>query len=70
MDSMYLRNVFRFCYCYNVMCTYMGQDDNTCAYLSAQELLNSEIKVLPESRHFSLHTELDMKVGKCGLEMS
>ena len=52
------------------MCTYMGQEGHTCACLSAQELLNSEIKVLPESRHFSLHTELDMKVGKCGLEMS
>jgi len=48
----------------------MGQEGHTCACLSAQELLNSEIKVLPESHHFSLHIELDMKVGKCGLEMS
>ena len=38
------------------MCTYMGQEGHTCACLSAQELLNSEMKVLPKSRHFSLHT--------------
>ena len=39
-----------------VMCTYMGQEGHTCACLSAQELLNSEMKVLPKSRHFSFHT--------------